>query len=290
MCHAPVHAPARTVPHAQVRRVLHGPQGSPAPDPWLSTGWRRWCSAGVRRVVRFPAPGRCGGTAMRTRLLAVAAASVLLLTGCGGNPEPKSLPSESASPSASASASRDSSGAAERRVSTHTRTGADAFVRHYVEMLNFAGASGTTERPAEQLSLQTCVKCDALADGIDKIYRAGGRHRGRRLDRRGHQVISVTAKASTLLDATVDYCAATSLTPAQGQSPQPFPGAKQSSPSLLCLNGEGWSWRVGALDPTHDPHAATLTSVAGPRDVSDRRGGGPDRTSVRRRCLRRDLE
>ena len=78
---------------------------------------------------------------LTTGLAAGLVAAGLLLSGCGGDsPEPKPLPKDSkSSPSASPSATPPEMPAAAKK---KTKAGAIAFVRHYVELINYAGRSG----------------------------------------------------------------------------------------------------------------------------------------------------
>ncbi|MCW2836497.1 MAG: hypothetical protein JWQ15_611, partial [Marmoricola sp.] len=95
-----------------------------------------------------------------------------VLTGCGGAPAPEPLPKPSGSTSPSASASATPGApvmpAAAR---AKTKAGAEAFVRHYVDVLNYAGLSGDTQ-PLRRLHISICTRCEAIADGIAQTYAA----------------------------------------------------------------------------------------------------------------------
>jgi hypothetical protein len=50
---------------------------------------------------------------------------------------------------------------------------AEAFVRHFIETLNFAITTGDTG-PVRRLSTEKCSSCKGVADYLDGIYSAGG--------------------------------------------------------------------------------------------------------------------
>jgi hypothetical protein len=106
----------------------------------------------------------------------------LVLGGCSGDdPEPKFAPPESTSPTASGSPSSTPTGpveptmpAAARR---HTVAGAQAFVKFYWEMVNYAQATGALE-PLVKLSAGNCGACSGGVGFLRKIFTAGGSVRG----------------------------------------------------------------------------------------------------------------
>jgi hypothetical protein len=125
----------------------------------------------------------------RHRFGALAASAVLLgcaLAGCTDDaPEPEPLPSPAASsaPTASASASASPSPASgpptmppEARGTS--RASAEAFVRHWVDSLNYSGPQGDTAS-LRRLSTADCIDCDAIADAIDRVHDQGGSIAGR---------------------------------------------------------------------------------------------------------------
>jgi hypothetical protein len=58
-----------------------------------------------------------------------------------------------------------------------SRAGAKAFVRHYIDVLNYSWATGTGSA-LTNLSHKQCVSCRGLANFIDEVYAAGGYQRG----------------------------------------------------------------------------------------------------------------
>ena len=120
---------------------------------------------------------------MRRALGAAAVAACLLgVGGCSNGeadaaPSPtssSSTPSEtpSASPSPTAVAPTMPPEAAER-----TAAGAEAFVRHWFEVLEYAYASGDT-RHLVTISSPECASCDRFTERIVTTYSNGGSFRG----------------------------------------------------------------------------------------------------------------
>lgn len=181
---------------------------------------------------------------MRALTTALTALGVLLLAGCGGNPEasPPPTPSATASPSASPSAEPPEMPAAAK---VDGRRGTEAFVRYYVELINFAGSSGQT-RPLLQSSADDCVKCRDLASGIDEIYASGGRIVGG-----GWTVADLRHYGRTqgryFVDVVIDSSPQT-LERADGTS-QSFPGAQNRLRAFVLERKQG-TWIVSELDPT----------------------------------------
>lgn len=54
-----------------------------------------------------------------------------------------------------------------------TEASAEAFVRHYIDVLNYAGRSGDTAA-LSALSADTCESCLNIISRIDNVYAAGG--------------------------------------------------------------------------------------------------------------------
>jgi hypothetical protein len=113
---------------------------------------------------------------MRGRHTLAAASGVLclLLAGCGGSPEPKSLPKPSPSTSAPASPTPPVMPDAAKEKS---RAGAITFARHYVKLINFAQSTGRLDelKAVENTGCKSCAQADGyLAD----LYDSGGSIRG----------------------------------------------------------------------------------------------------------------
>lgn len=120
------------------------------------------------------------GASGRLRVLrmfpAVAALVVATaLTGCQSNPEPPPLetaPSASPSPSSTEPTSEPAP-TMPAEAEGPSRAAAKAFVRHYVELMNHATATGNTA-PLRSASDQSCTSCSAVIERIEAVYSAGG--------------------------------------------------------------------------------------------------------------------
>lgn len=124
----------------------------------------------------------------RTGVLPSAALAAVLvvglvvgLAGCEGEAKPSPLPDpsssaaspSSASPSASASAAPSLPAAAKGR----TAKSAEAFARHYIDLINYLGATGDSE-PLAAVSAPSCSVCEAVIDEAQRVYGEGGRFEG----------------------------------------------------------------------------------------------------------------
>src|SRR3954454_5178674 len=100
----------------------------------------------------------------RHTLAAVIGALCLLLAGCGGSAKPQPLPRPTASLSPSPSATPPVMPAAAKEKSEAGGRGA---IQYIWDALNFWGAAGDTSALRAAFT-ETCTRCDAIADGIDK--------------------------------------------------------------------------------------------------------------------------
>ena len=168
-----------------------------------------------------------------------------VLSGCDGSAEPQPLPRPTASLSPSSASPSPTPPVLLAAAKEKTKAGADAFVRHWVLALNYAGLSGDTT-VLRELALPGCVKCGALADGIDKIYKDGGH-----LEGGGWTVVRTKhygmRQGHYFLDARIDS-APQSLVPAEGAQEQDFPGAKNRLRAFVLEPAAG-GWKVSELDP-----------------------------------------
>ena len=109
-------------------------------------------------------------------------APALLLSACGSSEEAKPSPTPSVSPTASDSASPRASAsptapALPEAAKAHTKAGAEAFVRHFLDTANYAQETGETS-PLAALSADGCRSCDAGVAGLKTVFAAGGRYDG----------------------------------------------------------------------------------------------------------------
>lgn len=112
------------------------------------------------------------GVAVRRHLLVVLLA-LGLLGGCGKEP-PTAAPSGDAStPVVTPSSTPTAAPVLPEQAKGNTKAGAIAFVRHYVDVVNFAIETGRTGDLAN-LSHKSCGSCDRLIENVSKVYAGGG--------------------------------------------------------------------------------------------------------------------
>jgi hypothetical protein len=111
-----------------------------------------------------------------TRYAAALAAGGLLLStaGCSGEAAPQGSPAPSASSSASASASVPTIPAAARGTGPKA---AEAFVRHYVDLINHATAT-LHGSPLRRVSTSDCEACEYFVEALATTKERAGRYEG----------------------------------------------------------------------------------------------------------------
>jgi hypothetical protein len=149
-------------------------------------------------VSRTSTSAACGGNA-RARALAGAILCALVASGCQSNPEPPPLErtAESGTPSPTASPAEAAPTHPAQAKGTN-EAAAKAFVRHWIDVLNYSGPAGDPE-PLRRLSDPNCAACVAIADLIGEVHEAGGD-----IDGRGWSVRTVTVVAHRPRRAVVD--------------------------------------------------------------------------------------
>jgi hypothetical protein len=63
------------------------------------------------------------------------------------------------------------------RAQSETPAGAEAFVRYFIEVLNYAQKTGDTAR-LRQVSTSRCAACEGYVEAIERAYSTGGRVKG----------------------------------------------------------------------------------------------------------------
>jgi Family of unknown function (DUF6318) len=101
------------------------------------------------------------------------------LVGCDSNPSPAPLPSASSTPTTSQSASPSATPPTLPAAAKGTSAkAAKAFVRYYIDAVNFALRSGDTTA-LTMASGRSCSSCASVAESIAEVYRSGGKFVGR---------------------------------------------------------------------------------------------------------------
>lgn len=183
---------------------------------------------------------------MRALTTALTALGVLLLAGCGGNPEasPPPTPSATASPSPSASATATEPPEMPPAVRLKNEKGAKATVRWFLQSMDYAGETGDAAAFRATFA-RTCTKCRAIADGIESTYADGGSITGGAWRPFGFKFYGISDDVATL-DAAVNYEPQV-FKASSTATPENVPGQKNVLKAFqLVWTG---SWTVGALDP-----------------------------------------
>jgi len=157
-------------------------------------------------AARFATPLDTDGETVRKTWAALPAvslaASMLLLSGCGGDNKPSAsssstisttTPTDSATPSASptSSASRPTDPNIPTAARAHTPAGAEAFTRYFIERSNVAW-TGPEPGILTPLCQATAIACTELEKDATRLAKAGHRYDGS----------PVTIKFVGVLDAT----------------------------------------------------------------------------------------
>ena len=110
---------------------------------------------------------------MKLRLLLVALCAVLatFLSGCSSPDSPAPKPTESAIPSQSQAPEMPT------LAREHSEAGAEAFVQHFIDVLNTSQWEGETQYFLD-LSSPMCSNCSSMASAIQEIKEAGGSFEG----------------------------------------------------------------------------------------------------------------
>lgn len=109
------------------------------------------------------------------RFAAAAATSLMLLTslsGCGGDP-PAAQAQPSRTPTSPSSSPTPTPPALPAAAKRNTKAGAKAFVRHYIDLINYAQATGSTAHLAQAES-KACGSCKNGRHYLNGVYRPGG--------------------------------------------------------------------------------------------------------------------
>lgn len=164
---------------------------------------------------------------------AVVAAGV---SGCQSNPAPKALPSKAPASTAAASpvAAAPTMPAAAKGTGPKA---AKAFVRHYVDTVNYASATGNVAA-LRSLSANSCKSCDSVANRIASVYSAGGS-----IESAGWKVAALSAVPgqgeAVAVDAALKLSPQTVLKKAHGQAHH-FRGGELPVTFQVRRGTDGW--------------------------------------------------
>jgi len=168
----------------------------------------------------------------------------LVAAGCQSNPAPPPLEStaESSTPSPTASPAEVAPTLPAGAKGT-SEAAAKALVRHYIDVLNYAAATGDTSRLAA-LSEPDCESCTSIRRNIDSIYGADGELRGEGWTLVGARTLRIARRSATLsLDMRLEP---ETVVRSAGAEATHNEGSRQ--PMTVFLRVRHGSWRVARLD------------------------------------------
>lgn len=170
-----------------------------------------------------------------------------LLQACQSNPEPPPLETAALSPPAPPSSSpTEAAPTLPAAAKGRSEAAAKAFVRHYVETVNYAMRTGDTVA-LSRLARPRCRTCHAIVHRIDEVYRAGGR-----LEGQGWSILSLTFLPSTQQNTAL-VAAGVALAPqvalaSEGATPTRSPESRGNLDFRLV--GRQGTWHVASLEAT----------------------------------------
>jgi hypothetical protein len=166
---------------------------------------------------------------------------LLLVGACQANPEPSPFAGpESTAPAATPpSASPTATPPELPRAATGTdRAAAKAFVRHYIDLVNHAMATGDVA-PVVEASGQACESCEAVVDRVQEVYEQGGS-----IESQGWKITVISPvpgqpKLSPMFDLGLRLTPQRVFVDATAE-PRRFDGGKLPATFLLTRHDGGW--------------------------------------------------
>lgn len=144
------------------------------------------------------------------RVILGAVALSFVLAGCGGDPEAPPDPTATTSGVSTTPSTPPTPSAPTlpEEATANTKAGAIAFVRHYVELINYAQRTGDVEALAA-VEAVGCESCLAARQGVKEHYSAGGSIVGGDWRIRSTMAIRNASIAGWVVDLSVRYGAQT---------------------------------------------------------------------------------
>jgi hypothetical protein len=177
-----------------------------------------------------------------TAVLAAGAAAALL-AGCQSNPAPPPLDAAPSPTASSPSPSPSATPPAMPAEATGTsRAAAKAFVRHYIDMVNYAMATGDTG-PLVQSSAEDCESCSAVAENISSLYRSGGRLEGKGWRVADLMILQKSSQDDAVVQVGVSVRPQKRFSGEPDATPERFKGGRQAMTFFLTRVSSGWSVR-----------------------------------------------
>jgi hypothetical protein len=168
-------------------------------------------------------------------------ALLLVVAGCGSDPKAEPSPSPS-SPVTSPVSTTPSPPVMPDAAKANTKAGAIAFVRHYIEVFNFAQATGSSS-DLSALSSQRCQECTATINALEQIYDSAGHIEGGALMPRAFAADHNSAEDMWVVLARIDS-GPQSVVTSPTSSPTTLPGGRRSMSFSVVQERGGWKVRA----------------------------------------------
>ena len=173
------------------------------------------------------------------RRFAVGAALVVLLAGCGGDPE--------ADPTSTLSATTPTGTTPTPPVmpeaaKADTKAGAVAFVKHYIDLINYAQATGDVDI-LEGVEDPGCESCANGRNALAKIYSAGGKITGGKLSFRFTSAAPSPRYRGWLISGSLHF-APQIVVRETGGIPEDLTGGATPANAFVSTTNAAHEWRV----------------------------------------------
>lgn len=176
-------------------------------------------------------------------------ALAIALTGCSGGDEQVGGPIPSGPPadptsSQTTPAAHDGPPELPALAREHTNAGAKAFVRYYIDVLNYAWIEKSGARIL-QLARPECGACTGIARGIDRVARHDGRQRGGAWHVESMVAIPGQALSAPILSVQIRI---DRLVIRTSRNARPRPQQAHDFRFDAALQWTGHQWLISALD------------------------------------------
>lgn len=169
-------------------------------------------------------------------------ALLALLAGCGGDPKADPSPTGTATPTTTPVSTTPSAPVMPDAAKDKSKAGAIEFVKYYVAVFNHAQTTGDTGQ-LRTLSLATCEDCQKAIEGLEEIYRSGGKIVGGNLEPGAATVEFNPIEKRWLVLVRIDS-GPQSVTTASNTTPSELPGGRRAM--QFSLSRSAGTWRVSS--------------------------------------------
>ena len=173
------------------------------------------------------------------RLVVGAVVLLLALAGCGGDPKAEPSPTKSVTTPVSTTPAPPVMPEAAK---ADTKAGAIAFVKHYIDLINYAQATGDLDVLAG-VEDRDCESCANGRDALAKIYDAGGVIKGGELSFRFTSAAPSARYQGWLVSGSLHFAPQTVAREA-GATPEDLSGGTTPANAFVSTSNPLHEWRV----------------------------------------------